>query len=483
MLSRDVLEVIVSSFTFLVMGMFFGNLILIILGLFPIMFLAFGLLIGQPYKVEINRIGEDQKVWVDEQVGDELTVSVGGGVGVVTVGDKLPKSFRLDEGTNFKVMWKGVKDVEVSFGYLATCAKRGLFQLDKVAWESRHPLQITQNIVDGCLAPRTYAVQPRPFFVRRIRERKGLTRIPMPMEARIKFGVPTNDFLEIRDYTSGDSYRKINWKATARLLSASPRPFQVNEYEKEGKKVVWIFLDSASHMALGTTVKNTLEFAIQAALGLTQFYLSRECRVGLCVYDYDAYQWEGAFQKVRPLLDLEPALDTLKQLEDPKSAEEEAEAISKLSEERIPHRRRIIFPDLGRRQRYKIMREMLNVDIKYSDESLREAIHSCRGHIIGTMPLFLIITMIDAAKTKGLLDGIRELHKYAGHSKLKPSIIVFNVKGYSVAAQNPEEEIASEVLEFHNRPIYSTLSRLGATVLTWNPRKQSFAQALITKRI
>jgi uncharacterized protein (DUF58 family) len=450
-LARDVLEVIVSSFTFLVMGMFFGNLILIILGLFPIIFLAFGLLIGQPREVEINRIGEDLKVWVDEQVGDELTVSVGGGVGVVTVGDRLPKSFRLDEGTNFKVMWKGVRD-------------------------------ITPNIVDGYLTPRTYAVQPKPFYVRRIRERKGLTRIPMPMEARIKFGVPTNDFLEIRDYTSGDSYRKINWKATARLLSASPRPFQVNEYEKEGKKVVWIFLDSASHMALGTTVKNTLEFAIQAALGLTQFYLSRECRVGLCVYDYDAYQWEGAFQKVRPLLDLEPALDTLKQLEDPDSAEEEAEAISKLSEEKVPHRRRIIFPDLGRRQRYKIMREMLNVDIKYSDESLREAIHSCRGHIIGTRPLFLIITMIVAAKTKVLLDGIRELPKYS-HSRLKPSIIVFNVKGYSVAAQNPEEEIASEVLEFHNRPVYATLSRLGATVLTWNPRKQSFAQALITKRI
>jgi len=479
-LARDVMEVLVSSFTFLVMGMFFGNLILIILGLFPVVFLAFGLLIGQPRDVEIRRVGEDLKVWVDEQVGDSLTVSVGGGVGLVTVGDRLPKSFRLDEGTNFKVLWKGVRDVEASFGYVATCAKRGLYQLDSVAWESRHPLQITQNAVNDYPAPRTYTVQPRPFYVRRIRERKGMTRIPMPMEARIKFGVPTTDFLEIRDYTSGDSYRMINWKATARLLSASPRPFQVNEYEKEGKKVVWIFLDSASHMAIGTTVKNTLEYAIQAALGLTQFYLRRECRVGLCIYDYDAYQWEGAFQRISPLPDLEPVLDALRQIEEP---EPEVEAESEQPGKRVLPRRRIIFPDLGRRQQFKIMREMLNVDIRYSDESLREAVHSCRGHIIGTRPLFLIITMIDAAKTKGLLEGIRELHKYSARSRLKPSIIVFNVRGYSVAAQNPEEEIASEVLEFHNRPVYATLSRLGATVLTWNPRKQSFAQALIAKRI
>lgn len=478
-LTRDVLELVVSSFAFLVVGMFLGNLTLIVLGLFPTVFLAIGLLIGQPEEVEIRRGGEDLKIWVDGQVRDDVTVSVKGGVGPVTVGDLLPKSFRLDEGSNFKVLWKGLGDVEAAFSYTATCAKRGLYELDSVAWETRHPLGITQNRLGGYPAPRTYIVQPRPLFVRRIRERKALTRVPMPMEARIKFGVPTTDFLEIRDYTSGDSYRMINWKATARLMSAAPRPLQVNEYEREGKKVVWIFLDSASHMALGTTVKNTLEYAIQATLGLTHFYLSRECRVGLCIYDYDAYQWEGTFQRIRPLPDLAPALAPLEQMEEPTPA---TGAEAALSEARPQLRRRIVFPDIGRRQQFKIMREMLNVDIRYSDESLKEAIHSCRGHIIGTRPLFIIITMIDAAKTRGLLNGIRELHRYSVRRRRRPNIIVFNVRGYSVAAQSPEEEIAAELLEFHNRPVYAALRRLGATVVSWNPKAQSFAQALLKQR-
>jgi len=478
-LTRDVLELIVSSFAFLVFGMFLGNLILVVLGLFPIVFLALALLIGQPERVEVTRRGEDLKVWVDGQVGDTLTVAVRGGVGLVTVADRLPKSFRLDEGTNFKVLWKGMRDAEASFSYKATCAKRGLYELTSVAWEARHPLGITQNRLGGYPAPRTFIVQPRPLFVRRIRQRKALTRIPMPMEARIRFGVPTTDFKEIRDYATGDSYRMINWKATARMLSASPRPLQVNEYEREGKKVVWIFLDCASHMALGTTVKNTLEYAVQAALGLTHFYLSRECRVGLCIYDYDAYMWEGIFQRTQPPPDVGDALTSVEPMEAP---------VPTVSAEAPPLgakplvRRRIIFPDLGRRQQFKIMREMLKVDIRYSDESLREAIHSCRGHIVGTRPLFIIITMVEAAKTRGLFDGIRELHRYSGRWRQRSSIIVFNVLGYSVAAQSPEEEMAAEVLEFHNRPVYAALRRLGATVVNWNPRTQSFARALLEQR-
>ncbi|MCW3992154.1 MAG: hypothetical protein NWE79_05555, partial [Candidatus Bathyarchaeota archaeon] len=247
-----------------------------------------------------------------------------------------------------------------------------------------------------------------------------------------------------------------------------------------GKKMVWIFLDSASHMALGTTVKNTLEYAIQAALGLTNFYLSRACRVGLCIYDYDAHEWEGSFQRNRPAQDLEPVLASMGRMEGPtKAVGDEAEP----SGARPQIRRRIVLPDIGRRQQFKIMREMLNVDTKYSDESLKEAIHSCRGHIVGTRPLFIIITMIDAAKTQGLVSGIRELHRYSGSLRQQsPSIIVFNILGYSVAAQSEEEEMAADLLEFHNRPIYAALKRLGATVVTWNPRAQSFVRALLHQR-
>jgi uncharacterized protein (DUF58 family) len=477
LITQDTQELVVSGVTFMVMGMFLGNLILIVLGLFPIVFLALGILIGQPREVTVARVGEDAKVWVDNQIADSLTATVKGGVGLVSFSDPIPSSFNLDEGTNVKFFWKGVTEKQVAISYRATCAKRGRYELNDIDYETRHPLQITNNKIGKATAPRGYIVQPKPMFVSRIRERKAITRIPMPMEARIKFGFPTTDFLEVRDYQSGDLYRNINWKVTARRLSSSPSALQVNEYEKEGKKMVWIFLDSATHMALGTTVKNTMEYAVRATLGLADFYLSRECQVGLCIYDYDAHEWEGSYQRTQETPNLDIAFFGVDQME-PETEESKIEPEG-VRESSIS---RSLFPDTGKKQQFRIMREMLNVDMRYSGESLKEAIHSCRRHIVGTLPLFIIITMLDASKTDGLYDGIKELYKYSGRLKRRPSIIVFNVQGYNIAAQREVEGIAAELLDFRNRPLTGILRKMGATVVNWNPQTQSFAQALIKQR-
>jgi len=479
MLTRDVQELVVSGVTFLVMGMFLGNLILIVLGLFPVVFLALGILIGQPREVETTRGGEDQKIWVDGQISDTIVATVRGGVGMVTFSDVLPDSFKLEEGTNFKVLWKGARERRETIGYRVTCAKRGRFELEGVDWEARHPLQITDNRLGKSPAPRIYIVQPKPLYVKRVRERKAITRVPMPMEARIKFGFPTTDFLEVRDYQPGDAYRNINWKVTARRISAYPSPLQVNEYEREGKKAVWIFIDTASHMALGTTVRNTLEYAVRAALGFSEFYLSRECQVGLCVYDYDAHEWEGSYQRVGASMNLDTVLSRVDQIEAPVG---HVEVPEKQPEPKTPTVSRILFPDMGKKQHFRIMREMLNVDVKYGGESLKEAIHSCRRHIYGALPLFIIITMIDASKTKGLFDGVRELYKYCGRKRRLPSIIIFNVQGYNIAAENEEEVLAAEILNYNNRPVYAALRGLGASVINWDPRSHSFAESLIEKR-
>jgi uncharacterized protein (DUF58 family) len=480
MLTRDTQELLVSGVTFIVMGMFLGNLILIVLGLFPTIFLALGIMIGKPQEVTAQRIGDDRKIYVDGEVSDTIKVTVKGGVGSVTFSDILPNSFKLEEGTNFRIVWKGPLEKEAEISYRVTCAKRGRYELNDIDWETRHPLQITSNELGKSYAPRTFIVQPKPLLVKRIRTRQALTRIPMPMDARIKFGFPTTDFQEVRDYTPGDPYRNINWKVTARRLSASPGKYQVNEYEKEGKKVVWLFLDTASHMALGTTVKNTLEYSVRATIGFTDYYLSRECKVGLSIYDYDAHEWEGSYQAMEIVPELDSVLSVMDQIEkaitpyELRNIDWENKSPTTVS--------RILFPDLGKKQHYRILREMLKLDVGYGTESLTEAIHSCRGHIVGTTPMFIIITMIDYQKVQGLYAGIRQLYKYSGSLRRYPNIIIFNVLGYQVAAQTEEEKIAAELLEFRNRPVYEILKRMGATVVNWNPVTQSFSQALMSQR-
>jgi len=479
MLTQDTLELIVTAVVYIVLGMFLGNLILITLGLVPILFLSIAVLIGQPNVTAVERVGKDIKVNVDDKVSDSLEITIDGGPGIVTVSDTLPKSFALEEGNNFKAVWKGLRQKTIDLNYTALCAKRGYYDVRQVNYEVRHPLQVSANVLGVLNAKRAIIVQPHPLFVRKIKNHKSVSRIPMPMDARFRFGIPTTDFKEIRDYTTGDNYRNINWKASAKHLSIRNPRFLVNDYEKEGKKVVWLFLDSATHMALGTTVNNTMEYAIRAALGFTNFYLERDCRVGFCIYNHDASQWEGPFEdhNKKPL-DLE--LPGIEQME-PEIYIPEPDDKTK-----IPSRQRgntrVLYPDVGKRQQYKITREMLHVEIKYSTESLKEAIHSCRRYIVGTQPLFVVISMVEAARIEGIIEGIKELHKYMSRGG-RPNIILFNVQGYNIAAQSDEEKIAAGFLTYHTKPYYEFLRGMGVTVLNWDPIEESFASALQRQKV
>jgi hypothetical protein len=477
MLTQDTLELIVTAIVYIVLGMFLGNLILITLGLAPIIFLSISVIVGQPSVTSVERTGKDTKLMVDDKVNDSLEVLIEGGPGIVTVSDTLPTSFSLEEGNNFKAEWKGLTDKTVELSYEAICAKRGYFDIRQVNYEVRHPLQVSANILGVLEAKRAIVVQPHPLFVRKIKNHKSISRIPMPMDARFRFGIPTTDFKEIRDYEPGDNYRNINWKASAKHLSRRNPRFLVNDYEKEGKKVVWIFLDSATHMALGTNVSNTMEYAIRAALGFTNFYLERDCRVGFVVYNHDASQWEGTFTRknIDPLnLEL-PGIDQI-----------EPEIFIPDDRTLTPgkHRsdQRVIYPDTGRRQQYKITREMLHVDIKYSQDSLKETIHNSRRYIVGTQPLFIIVSMIEGARIEGFIEGIKELHKYVRKGG-KPTIILFNVQGYNVAAQSEEEKIAAGFLTYHTKPYYEFLRGMGVTVLNWDPIEESFASALQRQKV
>lgn len=474
MLTQDTLELVVTSVVYIVLGMFLGNMILITLGLAPIIFLSVAVLIGQPLVTHVERRGKDLKVNVDDKISDSLEITIEGGPGLVTVSDKLPISFALEEGNNFKAVWKGLKPKTIDLSYTALCAKRGYYDLREVTYEVRHPLQVNANTLGILNAKRAVIVQPHPLFVRKIKNHKSVSRIPMPMDARFRFGIPTTDFKEMREYGSGDNYRDINWKASAKRLSRNDNTLVVNDYEKEGKKVVWIFLDSAAHMALGTTVNNTMEYAIRATLGFTNFYIERDCRVGFCVYNHDASQWEGPFKSKETI---EVGDLGLEQMEIPTldSGESEPHVHRDVS--------RVLFPDVGKRQQFKITREMLYVDIKYSTESLKEAIHSCRKYIIGTQPMFVVITMVEAAHLQGITDGVKELHKYMGRMGGRPNLILFNVQGYNVAAQSEEEKIAAGFLTYHTRPYYEILRKMGCTVVNWDPIEESFAHALQRQKV
>jgi uncharacterized protein (DUF58 family) len=82
------------------------------------------------------------------------------------------------------------------------------------------------------------------------------------------------EFANVREFSRGDSVRRINWRVTARRSA-----LQVNEYHPERNSDLVLFLDSFSDV--GPSGFNSLDLSVRGAAALARHHLSHNDRVGL----------------------------------------------------------------------------------------------------------------------------------------------------------------------------------------------------------
>jgi len=408
------LRLSLSSFGFILTGMVTGNMVLIYLGLLPLFFVVISLFMEAPSYLTFTSVDESISVEVDDELEVSRTVHVGGGWGLVTLGEELPPSFELIRGSNFQVFWKERQPRDIDLSYRVKCPLRGSYRLDDLNWEARHPMYMTPTLSGIFPTGQELIVKPRGLRIKRIRQQKIFTKIPMPAESRIKIGVPTTDFKELRDYNWGDSYKQINWKATARNYRGVRHIPTVNEYEKEGRRLVFIFLDTSTSLSLGTDLRNSFEYAVQAVLGLSEFYLSRQCKLGLALYNN-----EGGVRL---------GVKTWRLSGGPRELDEGDSALEPLST--VFGKGVLLFPETGKIQQYRVHRMLLDTEMASTHYSLDEAVGYVRGHLHGTNPLFVIVTRVHDHNFDGLVSGLRALTKYTRKTRRQsPNIMVVNVSG------------------------------------------------------
>ncbi len=409
---------------------------------------------------------ESISVEVDDELEVSRSVTVGGGWGLVTLGEELPPSFELLRGSNFQVFWKEPQPTEIELRYSVKCTRRGTYQLDKLNWEARHPMYMTPTLSGVFPMDQELIVKPKGLRIKRIRQQKIFTKIPMPAESRIMIGVPTTDFKELRDYNWGDSYKQINWKATARNYRGVQHIPTVNEYEKEGRRVVFIFLDTSTSLSLGTDLRNSFEYAVQAVLGLSEFYLSRQCKLGLAIYNSESGVRDGV--KARRLSGRFRELD-----QGDSMAKPEFTSIRKGV---------LLFPETGKIQQYRVHRMLLDTEMASTHYSLDEAIGYVRGHLHGTNPLFVIVTRVHEQNFDSLVSGVRELTKYTRKARRQsPNIMVVNVSGYSLTVRNRGDKTAAQLLEYQENAYLTKLRSLGLMAVNWHPTRQSITEVLLAQ--
>lgn len=88
------------------------------------------------------------------------------------------------------------------------------------------------------------------------------------------------DFEHIKEYVTGDDYRTINWKATARRNS-----LMVNVYQDEKSQQVVNLIDKGRVMQQAFNGMTLLDYAINASLVLSYISIKKEDKAGIITYD------------------------------------------------------------------------------------------------------------------------------------------------------------------------------------------------------
>ncbi|HEY96451.1 MAG TPA: DUF58 domain-containing protein [Dehalococcoidia bacterium] len=413
----------------LVVGLLFGNTILIAMAVVPFLVVLFGTMVSAPSEIFVETGEIPPKLQLSREFNLIRRVTVLHGYGLVKLYQELPQEFELISGNNLRLLWKRRKPVRIEIVCRLRCSKRGNYVIPQLEWFSRHPLYLSANSGKEGNTP-AISVWPHLLKHRQVRQLKDLALSPFPLADVSKTGVAGTDFREIRSYVTGDPVKTINWKATAhRANPASIWPL-VNEYEREGRRSVLVFLDTSESVEIGSTIENVLEYSIEAASNLLYYFIDRGYRVGMSVSG------------------------------DPG---------------------REFYPDSGRQVLTRVIPQLVRLKAGGEPIRLLNSIDNFRNYILNHKPLSVVVTTLDTRSVDVLEKFFEKLRSYYSQRR-RPPIVLVNVIGRDLIPQPEEyESNLSALMYLQSRSGLYKLRKTGVTILEWNPHRQSFHSVLAAR--
>ena len=168
---------------------------------------------------------------------------------------------------------------EETFSYTVIPDKRGSFNSENIFLRYVGLLRLcVKHVTLHC--PSQHQVYPNVKDLSKYRLMMQKSRLLPSGDKNIrKYGTGA-DFESLRSYVNGDDYRKINWAATAR-----ENKLIVNQYQIEKDQPVYILLDIGRPMSYMVNGYKKLDYAINAALVLSDIVNQQGDKVGLLVFD------------------------------------------------------------------------------------------------------------------------------------------------------------------------------------------------------
>ena len=121
-------------------------------------------------------------------------------------------------------------------------------------------------------------------------------------------------------------------------------------------------------------------------------------------------------------------------------------------------------------------RMLLEAMVDPKPTSFRETMSGLHGHMEGTTPLVVMVTSVDAERAEDILRAVKILRAQAGR---RTQVMVLHLSPYSLAKETEEDRIAASFLQLRDAVELRKLRAAGATVMTWDPARQSLRSLLV----
>jgi uncharacterized protein (DUF58 family) len=384
---------------------------LVIVFMVPLLFLLFGSVLSfysERIDIEVIRDLSNVKIFEHDKIEVSLKLKNNGvNLSFLELYDKLPGKVKVLNGSNYSVI-SLKKGEEITFKYEITCPLRGRFQIGPLFFRARDyfGMFFKEAVVE---TESFITVIPQIEEIRDIEVKAKANIFPGIMQTKHS-GIGT-EFFGIREYTSGDTFKRINWKTFARFNNP-----MVNEYELESTTDVILIVDARSIQGFGTLRHNPMEYSVKAATAITSHFLKRRDRVGLIAYGRP----DGHLQWV--------------------------------------------YPESGKKQLYKIVEEIVALE-PIGEFPLSGVLYEAVTHMLPKKALIIFISSLEGDWTipKTIEDLVSRGFNVI---VLSPSPVDIE---FSLQIADVNSLLAHKILSFERKIFLSQIRNTGARVVDWNP--------------
>ncbi len=198
---------------------------------------------------------------------------------LVTIRDEPPLEFDVEGKTTQVLRFSGKSPREQKFVYALRPRSKGDFEFGNISLMYPGVFGLIAKAVTF-KKPEAVKVYPNLHETEKfdLLARKGLL-LQLGIKNIRQRGVGS-EFESLREYVTGDEYRKIDWSATARRNKLITR-----QYEAERSQNIILAIDTGRNMLQPIQKMSKLDYVINTALMLAYVAASNDDKVGLFVFD------------------------------------------------------------------------------------------------------------------------------------------------------------------------------------------------------